>query len=401
MTRPLKRIVIVGNGIAGVTAADSLRSAGYEGDLTLVGDEERPAYSRPALSKALLRDESDLTAHLLPPPTHEATELLGRRATELDVAKRTVLLDDGDQLPYDGLVVATGCRARRLGAGQDDPPDELTLRSLEDALELRRRLAGGPSVIVVGGGPLGMEIASGCLEAGCAVTLVSQGPPLAQQLGPHLSDLLVAAALSRGLRIVTTDAARLVRTTDGTQVVLADGTHLAAGLVVTAVGDVPNVEWLASSGLLRHGVLMADELGRVQLGAAGVGGVGGVVAGGIVAAGDVAAVPTPHGVRRVPLWSAAIEQSRVASQTLLGQQTSVADRRPYFWTEQFGLSLKGVGHLPFTGSPALVDGDASEGRVLLRWEDDGAPGAGAAAAVNYRIPIPRLRRLCDAATQRE
>jgi 3-phenylpropionate/trans-cinnamate dioxygenase ferredoxin reductase component len=379
----LRRIVVVGNGISGVTAADTLRAAGYDGELTLVGDETHPAYSRPALSKALLREEADLTAHLLPPPTHDATELLGRRATGLDVDARAVLLEDGAQLPYDGLVVATGCRARRLGTGQEHPPEELTLRTLDDALELRRRVAARPSVVVVGGGPLGMEIASSCLESGCEVTLVSQGPPLAQQLGEYLSGMFVSAALARGLRIVTTEGARLVRAGDGTAVVLADGTTVRAELVVTAIGDEPNVEWLASSGLLRHGLLLVDELGRVRPD--------------IVAAGDVAAVPTPHGVRRVPLWSAAIEQSKIAARALLGQDTAALDHRPYFWTEQFGLSLKGVGHLPFAGAPTLLNGDPGEGRVLLRWEDDGTSGSGAVAAVNYRIPIPRLRRLCNAA----
>lgn len=379
----LERIVIVGNGISGVTAADTLRGAGYDGELTLVGDEVHAAYSRPALSKALLRAADDATAHLLPPSSHGAIELLGRRATGLDLAARTILLDDGDRLPYDGLVVATGCRARRLGTGQVDPPEELTLRTLDDALVLRRRLVDRPSVVVVGGGPLGMEIASSCLEAGCEVTLVSQGPPLVAQLGSHLSGIFVSAALARGLRIVTTDGARLVRTRGGTGALLSDGTVLAAELVITAVGDEPNVEWLASSGLLRHGMLLVDELGRVGPG--------------IVAAGDVAAVPTPHGVRRVPLWSAAIEQSKVAARALLGHDTATLDHRPYFWTEQFGLSLKGVGHLPFAGPPTLLDGDPAEGRVLLRWEDDGSTGTGATAAVNYRIPIPRLRRLCDTA----
>lgn len=375
-----RRIVVVGNGIAGVTAADTLRAEGYDGELTLVGDEQHPAYSRPALSKALLRKEGDLTAHLLPPPTHGATEVLGRRAVGLDVTGKVVELDDGERLPYDGLVVATGCRARRLGAGQDDPPDELTLRTFDDALELRRRVAERPSVIVVGGGPLGMEIASGALEAGCEVTVVSQGPPLATQLGSHLSGVLVAAARSQGLRIVDTDAARLVRADGGTRVALADGTVLDAGLVVSAVGDDPNVEWLASSGLLRNGMLVADELGRVRPD--------------IVAAGDVAAVPTPLGVRRVPLWSAAIEHSKVAAKALLGQHPTTLDARPYFWTEQFGLSLKGVGHLPYDGEPVLLDGDPAEGRALLSWP---GPGGGAVAALNYRIAIPELRRLCEAA----
>ena len=117
-----RRIVIVGNGIAGVTAAHSLRDAGYDGDLTLVGDEPRPAYSRPALSKALLRDDPDDTAHLLPPPGHGAVESSSAYApTGLDVDGRQVLLDDGRRLDFDGLVIATGCRPRRRGRHRRRP----------------------------------------------------------------------------------------------------------------------------------------------------------------------------------------------------------------------------------------------------------------------------------------
>lgn len=370
-----RRIVVVGNGIAGVTAADTLREAGYDGELTLVGDEVHAAYSRPALSKALLRDE--LSAHVLPPSTHGATELLGVAAVGLDATTRRVLLDGGDSLPYDGLVIASGCRPRLLGPATAHP-DVLSLRTLDDAWRLRERLADRPSVVVVGDGPLGMEIASGCLESGCEVTLVSRGRPLADQLGPYLSDVLVAAARERGLRIVTTPEARLGREDGRSHAVLADGTRLDADLVVTSVGDLPNVEWLASSGLLRAGVLETDDRGRVRAG--------------IVAAGDVAAVPTPFGVRRVPLWNAAIEQAKVAAAALLhGDAVEPLESRPYFWTEQFGCSLKAVGHLPLHGEPEVVDGDVTEGRALLRWAGE-HPGA---VAINYRVAIPRLRRLCE------
>ncbi len=385
-TTTMRRIVVVGNGIAGVTAADTLREWGFGGELTLLGDERHPAYSRPALSKALLRGSDDETSHLLPPPTHGAVELRGVRAAGLDPEARSVLLGDGTSLPYDGLVIATGCRARRLSDGQKDEPglpDELTLRTLEDAFELRRRVASRPSMIVIGGGPLGMEIASGGLDAGCSVTLVSQGQPLATQLGEHLSGIFVTAARSRGLHVVSTRAVQLVRVGNATRVVLADGASLEAELVVTAVGDRANVEWLATSGLLRDGTLVADGSGRVRPG--------------VVAAGDVATVPTPFGVRRVPLWTAAIEQSRVAATALLTGEAGSTHPRPYFWTEQFGLSLKAVGHLPLDGAPTVVDGDPDDGRLLLRWERAEAAGGGAAAAINYRIPIPRLRRLCDAA----
>ncbi|MGO4596330.1 NAD(P)/FAD-dependent oxidoreductase [Terrabacter sp. 2RAF25] len=386
----LRRVVVVGGGIAGVTAADTLRQRGFDGELTIVGDEPYAAYSRPALSKTLLRDPDDPTAHELPPASHGGTELRGVAAVGLDVDARTVLLDSGDRLTYDGLVIATGCRARRLGEGEgraqsdsSDAPVELTLRTIGDALSLRSRVAERPAVVVVGGGPLGMEIASSCLDNGCEVTLVSQGPPLLAQLGRHLSHLFVSAAVARGLRVVESAGARLVRGSHGTRVVLAEGATLEAGLVVTAVGDRPNVEWLDGSGLLDRGALVADAAGRVRPG--------------VVAAGDVASVPTPHGIRRVPLWSSAIDQARTAAAALLGAEPAPGDHRPYFWTEQFGLSLKAVGHLPLDGEPELLDGDLDalgDQRALLRWNAADVDGS-AAVAVNYRIPIPRLRRLCE------
>ncbi|WP_245857991.1 NAD(P)/FAD-dependent oxidoreductase [Mumia flava] len=367
MSRP-RRVVVVGHGIAGLTAADTLRAEGFDGELTIVGDEPRPAYSRPALSKALLRDIDDLASHTLPPSDHGAVELLGVRATALDVGRRRVVLDDGETLPYDGLVVASGCRPRRLGAeaatgtgpgtGAGRRDDALALRNLDDALALRERIASRPSVLVIGGGPLGMEIASGCLDAGCDTTLMSLGPPLLDQLGRWLSDLLVDAARARGLRILPADAPRP-----------------PADLVVTAVGDVPNDAWLGSSGLLGGGRLVVDSRGRVRQD--------------VVAAGDVAAFPSTDGPRRTPLWTSAIEQARVAAAALLRGDDAVPYRaRPYFWTEQFGLSVKAAGVMPAAGDPVVVDGTGDA--CLVQWP-------GAAAAVNYRIPVPRLRRLCETA----
>ena len=384
----MRRIVVVGNGIAGLTACDSLRSAGFDGELTVVGAERHHPYSRPALSKALLHGGSGsgdggLRAHELPEPGHEATELLGVSATGLDVEARRVLLDGGDELPYDGLVIASGSRARRLtaGPGRDGAPRELTLRTIEDAVHLRERVASRPSVIVIGGGPLGMEVASGCLHMGCEVTLVSDGLPLVRQLGDYLADLFTTAAVRQGLRVVGGGKARLVDDGDRARVVLADGTVLEADLVVTAVGDEPNIGWLAGSNLLADGALRVDSRGRVRPE--------------IVAAGDVAFFPTRLGVQRVPLWTSAIDQAKVAAVGLLkGEAAPEFNFQPYFWTEGFGLALKAVGFTPVQGAPGYCERGGGEGSELLRWSNP--DGSGTAAAVNFRIPIPKLRRLADA-----
>ncbi|MFE4833387.1 NAD(P)/FAD-dependent oxidoreductase [Arthrobacter sp. NPDC056691] len=407
-TVSMRRIVVVGNGIAGLTACDSLRAAGFDGELTVVGAERHSPYSRPALSKALLHGVggngadgnggnrnggNGLSAHELPAPTHEATELLGVSAAGLNVDARVVRLADGGELPYDGLVIASGSRARRLGAGSRDgaPATELTLRTIEDAITLRQRVASRPSVVVIGGGPLGMEVASGCLQSGCEVTLVADGAPLSRQLGGYLSRIFTSAALRRGLRIVSGGKARLVRSGAGTRVILDDGTELEAEVVVSAVGDEPNIEWLAGSGLLADGSLRVDSRGRVRTD--------------IVAAGDVAFFPTRRGVGRVPLWTSAIDQAKSAAVGLLrGDAAPGLDFQPYFWTECFGLALKAVGFTPAAGDPDSCERGEGEGSMLLHWADRYSPGGthsaggrdGTAAAINYRIPIPKLRRLAGA-----
>ena len=379
----LRRIVVVGNGIAGLTACDSLRSAGFDGELTVVGAERHHPYSRPALSKALLHGDNDLQAHELPQPTHEAAELLGISAAGLDVDARLVRLAGGGELPYDGLVIASGSRAKRLTPveGEGGAFRELTLRTIEDAVLLKDRVASRPSVIVIGGGPLGMEVASGCLHAGCEVTLVSDVTPLSRQLGGHLADVFTTAAIRQGLKVAGGGKARIVDSDGGPQVVLADGTTLTADLVVTAIGDEPNTEWLAGSGLLVDGSLRVDSRGRLRPD--------------VVAAGDVAFFPTSRGVQRIPLWTSAIDQAKAAAVGLLqGDAAPEFAFQPYFWTEGFGLSLKSVGFTPLIGPPDYAEAGEEADSMVLRWEHP--DGSGTAAAINYRIPIPKLRRLANA-----
>ncbi|WP_322053027.1 NAD(P)/FAD-dependent oxidoreductase [Paraburkholderia bannensis] len=373
LRRTPRDIVVVGNGIAGLTACDTLRAEGFDGRITVIGEEPVAPYSRPALSKALLRDGDDLTSHLLPEATHGAIERRGIGAAGVDIDRQRVRLADGDDVPYDALVIATGTRARRLGRGGHS--NEYTVRTLADALALRARLVSKPSVVVVGGGPLGMEIASGALAAGCATTLVSKGIPLAFHLGEWLAAPFRNAALAQGLTIVTTGSAQIVTRDDVSLVAPGDGAVIEADVIVTAIGDVPNVDWLATSGLLTSGALVVDRRGLVRPN--------------IAAAGDVAAFPHAGRVARVPLWTSAIDQAKVAAAALLRPDAPELAFQQYFWTEAFGLSLKVIGPTPVVGEPEIVEGTATQG--VLRWRQP--DGSGTAVALDYRIPIPKLRRL--------
>ncbi|GAB3708492.1 FAD-dependent oxidoreductase [Corynebacterium nasicanis] len=376
----MERIVIVGHSIAGLTCGDTLRQRGFAGELTYIGAEDVPAYPRPSLSKAALLPGAG--SDIAPLPSFgEATELLGRRAVSLDTAARTVLLDDTTALPYDGLVIATGSRARRL----TDSPREFTLRFLADAQVLRERLLQRPRVSIIGGGPLGMEVGSGAVGLGCEVTLLNPGVPLSQHLGPLLGGILAELAAEAGVRILDTLVESVAETDTGMAVTLPSGEVLASDIVFTGIGDDPDVGWLADSGLLIDARLLVDTRQRV-LGHPG-----------IVACGDVCWIDGPDGPRRSPVWTSALEQGRIAAGGLLDGDAAPERHHPfYFWTDQWGVNLKVSGTPPREEvAPEVVEGSLEERSFIIRW-----PEHGAAAALDRRMPVPRLHRLAAGATPR-
>jgi 3-phenylpropionate/trans-cinnamate dioxygenase ferredoxin reductase subunit len=374
----MENIVVVGNGIAGSTAASTLREHGYRGRITIIGAEMHAPYSRPALSKAALLDTGEIDSHLLPPAEHDAHALLGIAATGLDLAKRRLKLSDASTLGFDGLIIASGIRPRKL---RPDLPHERTFRNLEDAQGLRILLRSRPRVAVIGAGVLGMELASACAAAGSRVTVICRGKPMHSSLGPFLADVMASAAVRQGVSILHPHAVDLRDSASergACDVVLADGSTVTADLVISAIGDVPNTEWLAHSGLLTDGELRVDSRGRL--------------APGVVAAGDVAAIPGANGHGRVPLWTSAIAQAKVAAQALLfGDAAPELVYEQYFWTEQFGLALKACGPLPVRDEPDYLEGNPGTEPTLIRWQN--ADGSGTAVSINYRMSIVKLRAL--------
>ncbi|MFE9645104.1 NAD(P)/FAD-dependent oxidoreductase [Streptomyces sp. NPDC006365] len=375
------RAVVVGGSLAGVTAVDELRRQGWDGSITLVGEEPRAAYTRPPLSKGVLKGTEDADSVALPKLGPDVEVLTGVRAAGLDPDARLVRIEDGiaggtenpydTEIPYDKLVIATGARARTLGE------HGLVLRTLDDALRLRAELARAGSVLVVGGGFLGMEIASVAAELGRQVTVVDVQAPFVTTLGPFLAGLFERATRDHGVRTVMCPDG-VTPTPYGAQ--LADGRRLEADLVVTAVGCRPNSEWLEGSGLALLGGVVVDE--RCRAGAPDV-----------VAVGDVAAFPTGNGrFRRTPHWDAAISQARSGVAALLhGDAAPPYTPQPYFWTEAFGLAVKLAGTLPAAGEPTVLKGSLAGRSALLRW--DHPDRSVTAAALNHRIPVGRLRAL--------
>lgn len=367
----LRAVVVVGAGPAGAAAADALRGRGFDGTITMIGDEPYPPYARPALSKGVLAGRDPATSVLLPGGP-DVDLRLGTRVTALDLAARRLRTAGGEPIPFDGLVVATGSRARRL----DDGFDETVLRTLDDALRLRAELRAAGSLVVLGGGLLGMEVASVARDLGVAVTVVDLRPPLVAALGAWPAALLTRAARDRGVRVAVSPGG--VRRLAADVVELADGSRLAADLVVTAIGDRPDVGWLAGSGLAsrpRAGGLVVDSRCRA--------------AAGVVGAGDVAVFPgLPGGARgRSPFWENARAQAQAAAHALLhGDDAPPYRPEPYHWTEAFGIALKVAGPLPVAGPPRVLRGSPETGSALLRWD-----GTGTAMAVNLRLPVARLR----------
>ncbi|MCM3882573.1 NAD(P)/FAD-dependent oxidoreductase [Frankia sp. R82] len=368
---PRRQVVIVGAGIAGLRAAERLRERGFDGSIVFVGDEPHKPYNRTPLSKQLLAQTGRLTDLRLPVYRElDALWRLGTRALGLDLARQRLLLPRGEELAYDGLVIATGVEARHLPGAPLWSEHVWSLRDLADARGLSRRLAlGVRHVAIVGTGFIGCEVASSLRKRGIEVSLIGRGKALmASAIGGKVGTLMtrvhrrnhVNLLLGRNpVRWGTADSPASDRTPAGVgvRIWLDDGSRLDADAAVIAVGALPAVRWLLGSGLdISDGVLTTASChGVVREGTAT-----GVVPS-VVAAGDVARWPnlmidaTP---RRVEHWITASEHGQAAADALLlgpGQAPPFTPL-PRFWTEQFGVRLQGVGRPGLADTCRLAEG---------------------------------------------
>ena len=354
----MAQVVVVGAGLGGLRAAESLRGQGF--DVMVIGDEPHLPYNRPPLSKESLKGGVEVEGLHFRRKHDDIDWRLGAAATGCSLASRMVMVDDA-AYPFDGLVIASGIRPRHLPVPGPQPP---VLRTADDALALRARLTPGASLLVVGAGFIGCEVAATARQLGCEVTVTAyDAEPMLRPLGAELGAAMKAHHEAHG---VTFHLGQGVSEFHEDGVTLADGTRLIADVVIEAVGSVPNVEWLHGNDLNLEDGVLTDNLMRV---------VGTDVP--VVAVGDIARFPNPRFddvPRRIEHWNLPTETGKRAGQTLgalLNGEQPTGDFRPMpaFWSDQYDISLQSYGQ-PSLGTATLVDGEWS-GDCIVEYLRDG------------------------------
>jgi 3-phenylpropionate/trans-cinnamate dioxygenase ferredoxin reductase subunit len=382
----LTDLLVIGASLAGLRAAQAARGAGFEGSLTIVGEEPVAPYDRPPLSKHLLWGEYEPDDCALASEELEATWRLGEAATALDLGERSVRLASGEALGFDRLVIATGSRARRWPGSGGELPGVLTLRNLDDATALREELGRQRRIAIVGAGFVGCEVAASARRAGLAVTLIDVAERPMAALGELLGDHCAALHREHGVElrlgvgveeIVGEERVRGVR--------LADGTTVESELVLVALGGEPYTAWLEGSGLqVEAGGVRCDH----QLAALG--------ATDVWCAGDVCTWPHPLSAQpaiRIEHWTNAAEQGSLA-----GRNAAVEprDRAPFgslpsFWSDQFDSRFQAVGFPREATATRLVERSEAGDRLVAIGERDGTVVS--ALAVNGARRLPWYRRM--------
>ena len=401
-SRDLKhgRIVIVGASLAGLRAAETLRDEGFEGELTLVGEERLFPYDRPPLSKQVLLGRARAFDTTLPRRRRvDATWRLGTRAVGLDGTARRIVLADGDEVPYDRVLIATGTRARPWPNPREAALDGVfTLRTCDDASGLAARLDASPRrVLVIGAGFTGSEIASACRERGIDVTVAERGPaPLVGALGGTLGALAAKLQRAHGvdLRCGVTVTALTGRNGRLTGAELSDGSRIDSDIAVVALGAIRNTEWLAQSGLAAGPRGIACDAGCRAFN------MSGIVTDDIFVAGDVARCPHPlfeYQMLSLEHWGNAVAQAEVAAHNMVNPGPL---RRPHlavpaFWSSQFGVNIKSVGVPTFSDQVVIAQGSLGKRRLVAVYGYRGRVTA--AVSVNRAKYLEHYERLIETA----
>lgn len=360
-------VVIIGAGLAGAKAAEALRDKNFGGRIILFGDEHQLPYERPPLSKDYLANKKTLADFTVHPEEwygdHEIDLRLGTEVQIIDSGGHSVGFDDGRHEHYDKLLLATGSRARRLDLPGADAAGVHTLRTVDDASALLAVLDPGSRLAIVGAGWIGLEVAAGARGRGAAVTVVEAAElPLLAALGPEVAEVFAELHTEHGVDLrFNADVQGITAAGEGvTGLQLADGSTVAADIVLIAVGAQPNIGLAEKAGLeLSDGGVAVDA--SLQTSDPD-----------IYAVGDIAAARHPlFGDRiRTEHWANALKQPAVAVAGLLGNPGSY-DELPYFFTDQYDLGMEYVGHAPEYDS-VVFRGDVGARDFTAFWLDKDA-----------------------------
>jgi 3-phenylpropionate/trans-cinnamate dioxygenase ferredoxin reductase subunit len=356
-------MVVVGGGLAGAKAAETLRAEGFGGRVVLVAEEPERPYERPPLSKDYLnggKERDVIYVHDADWYAEHDVELRsGTRAVGLDPGAHEVELDDGERLRYRALLLATGAAPRRLPVPGGDLDGVLTLRTAADSDRLKAELSSGDrSVAVVGAGWIGLEVAAAARSYGNAVTVVEPQPqPLRAVLGDELGAVFARLHRAHGVDLRLSTGVRELRGDGGRVVaVVTDAGEVPADLVVVGVGVAPRTELAEQAGLDVDNGVVVDPALRTS-------------APDVYAAGDIASWPHPRYGRRIRVehWANALNGGPAAARAMLGQEVTY-DRLPYFFTDQYDLGMEYSG-LSAPGDTVVCRGDVEGGEFVAFWLD--------------------------------
>ena len=364
--------VIVGAGLGGAKAAQTLREQGFEGPVVLIGDERERPYERPPLSKGYLLGKEDRDKAYVHPEEwyadHDVDLRLGATVTALDPAGHRLTFADGSRVDYAKLLLTTGSSPRRLRVPGADLDGVLYLRRLEDSDRLKAAFRSGARIVVIGAGWIGLEVAAAARAAGAEVVVLESAElPLLRVLGREAAQVFADLHRDHGVDlrfgVQVTGISGGSGRADG--VLLADGSRVEADAVVVGVGVAPNTGLAEAAGLTVDNGIVTDEHLRTS-------------ADDVYAAGDVANAQHPLLRRRIRVehWANALNQPQTAARAMLGQDAAY-ERLPYFFTDQYDLGMEYTGYVEPGGYDRVVfRGDTASREFIAFWLSGGRVLAG-------------------------